>query len=121
MGGLEGSCPQERRSSMQYTGPGGIKGIFGLNGTPLDLTTLPSSQTVRWVMRRKAEVVTAVCYGLLNVDDACKRYGISMEEFFTWKNAMDRFGPVGLRASRLRQQKSVSNSRDKKRKKQCVV
>ena len=82
--------------------------VFGLDGTPLDLRNLPESQTVRWVMRRKLEVLTAVRLGLLNIDDACKWYGISMEELLSWKSALDRFGPVGLHASRLRLQNSVS-------------
>jgi hypothetical protein len=77
---------------------------------------------VRWVMRRKVEVITAVSYGLLNVEEACRRYGISMEEFFVWKSAMDRFGPVGLHATRLRQQNSVSKQvgRDKRKEKKAT-
>ena len=55
---------------------------------------------LRWVMERKVEVLAAVRSGLLSIDDACKRYAISMEEFLTWKSAMDRFGPLGLRATR---------------------
>ena len=85
----------------------GNSGLFGLDGKPLDLTNLPSSRTVRWVMRRKVEVLTAVRGGLLSIDDACNRYGISSDEFIAWNNAMDRFGPVGLHASRLRRQNGV--------------
>lgn len=107
--------PLESRSNMDNTEPHGVSGIFALDGTPLDLTNLPPAQTVRWVMRRKVEVLTAVCCGLLNVDDACKRYEISIEEFFSWKRAMDRFGPMGLRASRLRPRYSRSKKGCRKR------
>lgn len=68
--------------------------------TSRHLANLPSPRTARWVMERKVEVLAAVRSGLLSIDDACKRYAISMEEFLTWKSAMDRFGPLGLRATR---------------------
>lgn len=76
-------------------------GVSGISGPdePLGLTNLPSSATVRWVMSRKAEVLTAVRCGLLSSEDACNRYAISMDEFIAWKSAMDRFGPRGLRAT----------------------
>ncbi|WP_306455591.1 DUF1153 domain-containing protein [Sphingopyxis sp. JAI108] len=46
------------------------------------LTTgdLPSSPTTYWVSRRKAEVLAAIDGGLLTVDEACKRYRLSLEE-----------------------------------------
>ncbi|MBV1692223.1 DUF1153 domain-containing protein [Novosphingobium sp. G106] len=34
--------------------------VIGPLGEPLSLATLPSPNTVRWVVRRKAEVVAAV-------------------------------------------------------------
>ncbi len=71
--------------------------VFGLDGKLLDLTNLPSSQPIRWVMRRKVEVVAAVQGGLLSIEDACERYAISTEEFLAWTSAMERFGPEGLR------------------------
>ena len=92
---------------MNNTEFNGMGQVFGLDGTPLDATNLPESQTVRWVMRRKMEVLTAIRFGLVNIEDACARYGISMEELISWKSAFDRFGPVGLHALRLRRQHSV--------------
>lgn len=55
--------------------------VIGPLGEPLTLAGLPSPDTTRWVVRRKAEVVAAVAGGLLGVDDACKRYSLSLEEF----------------------------------------
>ena len=89
--------------------PRGVNQVFGLDGTPLDPRNLPKSQTVRWVMRRKLEVLTAVRSGLLSVDDACKRYMISMDEFIAWRSAMDRFGPMGLRALHTDRSQSIGD------------
>ena len=100
---------------MSNIEPRGVNQVFGTDGAPLDLRTLPKSQTVRWVMRRKLEVLTAVRFGLLNIDDACKCYGISMEEFLSWKSALDRFGPAGLHTLRLRRENSVSNTVSRRR------
>jgi hypothetical protein len=75
---------------------------YGPDGGMLTLDNLPSPQTVRWVMRRKSEVVIAVRGGLLSLEDACGRYAISVDEFLSWKYAMDRFGPAGLKATRRR-------------------
>jgi hypothetical protein len=102
-------------NSMSNIEPRGVNQVFGTDGAPLDLRNLPESHKVRWVMRRKLEVLTAVRFGLLNIDDACKWYGISMEELLSWKSALDLFGPVGLHASRLRRQNSVSNTVSRRR------
>lgn len=66
----------------------------------LKLSNILSSESRRWVIRRKAEVLVAVARGDLSVGDACKRYAISMEEFLAWKSAADQFGPLGLRVTR---------------------
>ncbi|HUE65381.1 MAG TPA: DUF1153 domain-containing protein [Rhizomicrobium sp.] len=86
---------------MADTDPHSVSEPVGPNKSPFGLKKLPSSQTVRWVVSRKAEVLTAVRSGFISVDDACKRYGISMDEFIAWRSAMDRFGPRGLRASHI--------------------
>ena len=71
-----------------------------LGETP-SLESLPSSDTRRWVIRRKAEVVAAVACGLLTVREACDRYKISGEEFAGWQRAVNRAGPLGLRVTRI--------------------
>jgi hypothetical protein len=55
--------------------------VIGPLGEPLTLESLPPPGTSRWVVRRKAEVVSAVSGGLLTVDEACARYGLTLEEF----------------------------------------
>ena len=77
--------------------------VIGPTGAPLTLSDLPPSNTQRWVIRRKAEVVAAVRGGLLSLDDACDRYKLTNEEFATWQEAIDKFGMAGLRTTRIQQ------------------
>ena len=81
----------------------GEKYVIGPTGVPLTLSDLPPANTQRWVIRRKAEVVAAVRGGLLSLDEACKRYTLTVEEFLAWQRAIDRFGLAGLRATRVQQ------------------
>ena len=39
----------------------------------------------------------------LTVDEACKRYTLSLEEFTSWQRAVDRSGMPGLRVTRIKQ------------------
>lgn len=77
--------------------------IVGPTGTALTIEDLPPPNTKRWVIRRKAEVVVAVRGGLLSLEDACKRYKLSVEEFLSWQRAIDRDGLPGLRTTRVQQ------------------
>src|SRR3546814_14165261 len=75
--------------------------VIGPLGEPLTLDSLPPPSTTRWVVRRKAEVVAAVNGGLLSVDEACARYGLTLEEFDSWQRSIDRSGMPGLRVTRI--------------------
>lgn len=75
--------------------------VMGPDGNPLTLDDLPPPNTTRWVIRRKAEVVIAVRGGLLTLEEACKRYNLSAEEFEAWKAAIERHGMPGLRTTRI--------------------
>ena len=44
------------------------KYVIGPDGSPLTTADLPSRDTKRWVIRRKAQVVAAVRGGLLTMD-----------------------------------------------------
>ena len=85
---------QERRGHVSY--------VIGPDGNPLTMADLPPPQTKRWVIRRKAAVVAAVCGGLLSMDEACHRYSLTVEEFLSWQRTINRFGVAGLRVTRLR-------------------
>jgi hypothetical protein len=87
--------------------------VIGPLGEPLTIESLPPANTRRWVVRRKAEVVAAVNGGLLTVDEACDRYGLSLEEFASWQRAVDRSGMPGLRVTRIQHYKSLYERQQK--------
>ena len=78
-----------------------VEFVIGPDGQRLTKADLPSADTKRWVIRRKAEVVAAVRGGLITMEEACAKYGISEEEFEIWVKAIDRFGIQGLRTTRI--------------------
>jgi hypothetical protein len=79
------------------------KYVIGPDGSPLTIADLPPPTTKRWVIRRKAEVVAAVRGGLLSLDEACKRYTLTVDEFLSWQVSIDRHGLAGLRTTRIQQ------------------
>ena len=79
--------------------PGRPNGVMGPAGTPLTIDDLPPADTKRWVARRKAEVVTAVRGGLIDLDEACERYQLSVEEFLSWERLIVSHGLRGLRST----------------------
>ena len=60
---------------------------------------LPSVRK-RWTVRRKAAVIEAVRRGRLSLDQVCRIYTLSLEEFLAWERNMDRYGVPGLRFTR---------------------
>ena len=62
---------------------------------------LPPPDTKRWVARRKAVVVNAVRSGAITLEEVCRRYELSVEEFLAWQRAIDTHGVAGLRVTRL--------------------
>jgi hypothetical protein len=62
---------------------------------------LPPPDTKRWVTRRKAVIVNAVRTGAISLEEVCRRYELSVEEFLAWQRAIDTHGVPGLRVTRL--------------------
>jgi hypothetical protein len=87
--------------------------VIGPLGEPLTLDSLPAAGTTRWVVRRKAEVVSAVSGGLLTVDEVCDRYSLTVEEFASWQRAVERSGMPGLRVTRIQHYKSLYERQQK--------
>ena len=83
-----------------------FKHVVGPSGGPLTLEDLPSPGTQRWVIRRKAEIVAAVRGGLLSLEEACTRYGLTVEEFLSWQKSVEKHGLRGLRVTRIKQYRS---------------
>ncbi len=70
--------------------PGIPNSVVGPAGEPLTIESLPPPDTKRWINRRKAEVVAAVCGGLISLEAACERYQISTEVFLSWQQLIER-------------------------------
>src|SRR3954470_17412690 len=90
---------------------------FANTDPPLDasvaLLDLPAPDTKRWVVRRKAIVVAAVRNGSLSLQEACRRYKLSVEEFLAWQRAIDRHGVPGLRVTRFQVYRDSGEAREK--------
>ncbi len=86
---------------MSSTGPDKANQVVGPTGQPLYFRDLPEPDTKRWVMRRKAELVAAVRVGLINLEEVCERYQLSVEEFQSWQKSLEMHGVRGLRATRI--------------------
>lgn len=81
---------------------------------PSPLHELPSPDTRRWVVRRKAVVVQAVRSGTITLQEACRRYNLSVEEFLAWQRAIERYGIPGLRVTRLQIYRDTDEARAEK-------
>ncbi len=66
------------------------------NHNNLTIDDLPPPDTKRWVARRKAEVVAGVRSGLITLEEACRRYALSVDEFLSWQRRLDQYGLNGL-------------------------
>ena len=78
-------------------------------------TELPPPDTKRWVVRRKAAVVAAVHAGVITVEEACRRYQLSEEEFLAWQHAFEAYGLPGLRTTRIKNYRNLRSRRSVKR------
>jgi hypothetical protein len=75
---------------------------------------LPPANTKRWVVRRQAAVVAAVQAGKITLEEACRRYQLTEEEFRAWQRAYDAHGLPGLRATRLQQYRAPPSPRPRR-------
>jgi hypothetical protein len=82
----------------------GLHDLFGGEVLPrisANVIDLPPPDTKRWVARRKAVVVSAVRSGAISLEEVCRRYALSEEEFLGWQRAIETHGVAGLRVTRL--------------------
>ena len=102
--------PGFRRSMTEHKNPtsrrkqGGLQTGEALspNGKFMTLDDLPPAGTERWVIRRKAEVVAGVHGGLITLQQACRRYQLSVDEFRSWEALLKTHGLAGLRVTRTK-------------------
>lgn len=78
---------------------------------------LPPDDTVRWVPSRKAAVLSAIRAGEISLEDACRRWRLSIEEIHLWQRAVDKVGTPGLRVTRVQIYRPLFESDEPMRKK----
>src|SRR5262245_14942741 len=88
-----GSVPMYESASTK------VESVMGPYG-PITAVDLPSADTMRWSIRRKATVTAAVRGGLLSLEEACSRYALDVEELLSWQYCIDHYGLPGLRTTR---------------------
>ncbi len=78
-----------------------VASVTGPDGRQMRMEDLPSADTKRWTIFRKAAVVCSVRGGLLSFEDACRRWHLSAEELTSWMSAYNPHRSVkALRATR---------------------
>ncbi len=77
------------------------------DGRILTRADLPPPETRRWVASRKAKVVQAVIHGLMPLEEALERYGLSEEEFALWRAAVEAHGEPGLKVTTLQKYRQL--------------
>lgn len=87
---------------LSLTEASSTRTVIGPYGEVLTLDALPKPGPMRWVPRRKAQVVAAVQGGMLSVEEACERYSISLDEFNSWQVALAQGGLKALRSYSIR-------------------
>ena len=120
--GNEAGCLNEtetRRPGESELGPSAYspRRLTTLSGEPPTRTSpmegLPSPTTKRWVVRRKAAVVAAVRSGEITLEEACRWYQLSEQEFLSWQRAFEIHGLPGLRITRTQQYRVVPPARSR--------
>jgi hypothetical protein len=77
------------------------------DGTKLTRSDLPPANTKRWVARRKAVVVAAVDFGLIQPAEACALYRLSEEELELWRAAVRKHGAAALRVTAIQKYRQL--------------
>jgi len=73
------------------------KFAIGPTAALLTVSDLPKTKNVRWVPRRKAEIVLAISNGVITESEALRVYGLSRDELSGWQR---RYASGGLAALR---------------------
>lgn len=58
--------------------------FIGPDGKQVKFARLPRRDLKKWQPRHKAMVVAAVRYGLITIEEACRRYNLSTERYLCW-------------------------------------
>lgn len=77
---------------------------------PVRVDDLPAPDTKRWHIHRKAQVVDAVRAGVVSLEEACRRYQLSADEFASWQQLIEAHGLPGLRVTYGKRYRDVEGS-----------
>lgn len=77
------------------------------DGSIMTRADLPPASTRRWVASRKAAVVTGVVFGLIPLKEALKLYGLSQEEYDSWRSAIENHGENALKTTSLQKYRQL--------------
>lgn len=97
---MSNSLAQSRRHARDSNADDSGGGQTLPRNNPISVD-LPPPGVKRWVISRKAAVVAAVRSGAIGLEEACRRFELSEEEFHAWERGFDRHGVPGLRITRL--------------------
>jgi hypothetical protein len=78
---------------------------------PLDRVPQLPSPGQRWTARLKAAVIKAVRGGWVPIEEACRLYDVSVDEFLAWERDLDRNGVPGLRRTRYQIYRDTDGAR----------
>jgi hypothetical protein len=95
---------------MSEDSPG--RAVVDSFGELLTVESLPPADVVRWVSRRKAQLVCAIREGLISRQEACDRYNISNEELFSWEKLLGDHGPRALLVTKTQRYRRAVTSTD---------
>src|SRR5213082_464885 len=73
---------EEKTAGDPADSDGAAGDLFGLPDLP--------SLTKRWTVRRKAAVIEAVRGGWVPIEEICRLYKLSVDEFMAWERDSDR-------------------------------
>lgn len=77
--------------------------VAKVQGVVISIADLPPSNNMRWTALRKRIIVYAVEGGLIGVEDCEKRWGISADEFHTWRSMFYAHGANGLKVTKCQE------------------
>jgi len=75
--------------------------VRGPTGRRITREDLPPADTVRWVPRRKAELVCGLMAEIITHAEAVRVYALSLEEIVHWTHLYRRFGLKGLMTTQI--------------------
>ncbi|MFN5778299.1 MAG: DUF1153 domain-containing protein [Novosphingobium sp.] len=85
--------------------------IVGPSHEVLTQETLPPRPPVPCGWQPNVWCGAAVKSGLLTLDEALERYSLSLAEYYSWQDAMDRSGVAGLRVAAVQSDRTARRSR----------